>query len=65
MRGSRRFCQRVSIFLLFLLVHVGREDPPNTTKGWPSLVRQRNDIEMAFRWLVDDDPTLSAGFVAL
>ena len=37
---------------------------PNTTKSAPSLVRQRNAIEMALRWRADDGPTLNAGLVA-
>ena len=62
-RGSRKFCQRGSNFDKFfflLLVDEGREYP-NTTISGPSLARQRNAIEMAFRWRADDGPTLNAG----
>ena len=38
---------------------------PNTALIGPSSGRQRNAIEMAFRWQADDGPTLYAGFVAL
>ena len=41
----------------------GREDP-NTTKSGPSSARQRNAIEMAFRWRADNGQTLNAGLVA-
>ena len=34
--------------------------PQNTITG-PSLARRRNVIEAAFRWCVDDGPTLNAG----
>ena len=67
MRGSRKFCQRVSnsanVCFLFL-VDDGSEDPNNTKSG-PSSARQRNVIEMAFRWRDDNGPTLYAGLVAL
>ena len=38
---------------------------PNITERWPASTRQRNAIEMAFCWWVDDCPTLNAGSVAL
>ena len=50
MRGSRKF------------FYEGKEDL-NSTR--PSSARQRNAIEMAFRWQADDGPTLKAGLVAL
>ena len=53
------------MFLLFLFAE-GREDPKNTIPvSGPSLARQRNAIEMMFRWPADDGPTLNAGLVAL
>ena len=73
MRGSRKFCQRGSKFdnvfccffcLFFHLVDEGIEDQ-NTAINGPSSARQRNVIEMAFRWRADDGPTLNAGLVAL
>ena len=69
MRGSRKFCQRGSkfenvFFSILFYVDEGIEDP-NTTISGPSLARQRNAIEMSFRWRADDGPTLNAGFVAL
>ena len=64
MRGSRKFCQRGSNFEAFFLVDEGREDP-NTTKSGPPLARQRNAIEIAFHWRVDDGPTLNASLIAL
>ena len=47
-------------FLLLFIVGEGIEDP-----NWLSSARQRNAIEMAFRWRADDGPTLNAGLVAL
>ena len=35
------------------------------SKFGPSSARQRNAIEMAFRWRADDGPTLNASLVAL
>ena len=66
MRGSRKFCQRVSNFgdVFFLLVDEGIEDP-NTAKNGPSSARQRNAVSMALRRWADDGPTLNAGLVAL
>ena len=64
MRGSRKFCQRVSNFDNLLLVVAGREDP-NTTISGQSSALQRNAIQMAFRWRADDSTTLNAGLVAL
>ena len=61
MRGSRKISQRGSN--IFFLVDEGREDP-NTTKSGPSSTSQRNAIEMAFRWRVDDGPTFNSGLVA-
>ena len=63
-----------SLLLLFVCVYVcvcvcvggwglvGREDP-NITQNGPSSARQRNAIEMAFRWRTDDGSTLTAGLV--
>ena len=42
---------------------MGKEDP-NTALIGLSSARQRNAIEMAFRWCADDGPTLNAGLVA-
>ena len=42
-----------------------RREDPDTTKSGSSSARQRNAIEMAFRWRVDDGPTLNVGLVAL
>ena len=53
MRGSRKYCQRGSNSNNFFLVDEGREDP-NSAKSGPSSARQRNGIEMAFRWWADD-----------
>ena len=64
MRGSRKFCQRGSKFDNFFLVDEMIEDPNMTING-PSSTRQRNAIEMAFRWRADAGPTLNAGLVAL
>ena len=50
--------------LIFYFVDRGIEDP-NTAINGPSTARQRNTIEMAFRWRADDGPTLCAGLVAL
>ena len=63
MRGSRKFCQRVSNFDK-VFFYVGTEDP-NTTISGASSARQRNAIEMAFRQRVAVCPTLKAGLVAL
>ena len=48
MRGSRKFCQRETIFDDIFLVDEGWEDP-NTTLSGP------------FRWRADGGPTLNAG----
>ena len=65
MPGSRRFCQRESKFdNTFFLVDEEIEDP-NTTINGPSLARQQNAIQMAFRWQAHDGPTLNTGLVAL
>ena len=64
MRGSRKFCQSGSKFDNFFLVDEGIEDL-NTAINEPSSARQRNAIEMTFRWRADDGPTLNAGLVAL
>ena len=53
MRGSRKFCQRGSTFDTVFLADEGKEDP-NTTINGTSSARQRNAIEMAFRWRADD-----------
>ena len=42
------------------LVDEMKEDQNTTNSGQP-LARQRNAIEMAFRWARDDGPTLNAG----
>ena len=52
------------VFLCFLVVYEGREDPNANISG-PSSARQRNAILMAFRWRADDGLTLNSGFVAL
>ena len=39
----------------------GGGEAENTTISWLSSARQRHTIEMAFRWLADDGPTLNAG----
>ena len=50
--------------VLFCLFCKGIEDT-NTAINGPSWARQRNTIEMAFRWRADDGLTLNAGLVAL
>ena len=37
----------------------------NATKNGPPSTHQRNSIEMAFCWCVDNGPPLNAGLVAL
>ena len=61
MRGSRKFCQRGSNFNFFLFFDEGRNDS-NTTISGPSTARQRNAIQMVFRWRADGGPILNAGF---
>ena len=58
MRGSKKFCQRGpnSDNDFFDEMREG----PNSTKSGSPLARQRNGIEMAFRWRADDCPTLNA-----
>ena len=63
MRGSRKFCQRESNYDNVFLVDDAKEDP-NTTISGPSSARQRNAIQMAFRWPVDYGPTLIDCFTA-
>ena len=65
MRGSRKFCHMGSnSYNVFFNVFKGREDP-NTTRRGPFSARQRNAIEMAFRWRADGGPILNAGLVAI
>ena len=56
----------LTTIFIFILVDEGREDPSTTISG-PSSTRQRNAIKwrflMAFRWRVDDGPTLNAGLL--
>ena len=44
---------------------MGWREDRNATKSGPSSARQRNAIEMAFRWHADNGPPLNAGLVAL
>ena len=44
---------------------MGWREDRNATKSVPSSARQRNAIEMTFRWRADNGPPLSAGLVAL
>ena len=48
----------------FFLVDEGKKDP-NTTKSGPLSARQRNAMQMAYRWRTDNGPTLNAGLVAV
>ena len=63
MRGSRKFCQRgptLTFYVCFLFFDEGKKDSNITISG-PSMARQRNAIQMAFRWRADGGPTLNAG----
>ena len=53
-----------TLTFLFVFFVEGMEDR-NATKSGPSSARQRNAIEMAFRWRADNGPPLNAGSVAL
>ena len=44
---------------------MGWREDRNATKRGPSSARQRNAIEMAFRWRADNGPPLNARLVAL
>ena len=44
---------------------MGWREDRNSTENGPSSARQRNAIEMAFRWRADNGPPLNAGLVAL
>ena len=57
MRGSRQFCQRESTFDNDFS-WLGGTDPYTTISG-PLSSRQRNAIEMVFRWRADVGPTLN------
>ena len=57
---SESFVRWSNFDAVFFKLYEGRKDP-NTTISGPSLVRQRNAIEMAFRWRADDGPILNAG----
>ena len=65
MHGSRKFFQRGSKFVNFFFLVDKRIEDTNTAINGPSSARQRNTIEMAFRWRADHGPTLNAGLVAL
>ena len=54
-----------NLTVFFCLFIDERRKDPNTTISGPSTARQRNAIEMVFRWRADDGPTLNAGLVAL
>ena len=62
MCGSRKFCQKGSNFDSFF--DEGGVDPSTTISG-PSTTLLAKRHLMAFRWRVDDDPTLNAGLIAL
>ena len=71
-RGFRNFCQRVSnfdsVFFIYFIIFISfneRRNDLNATKSGPSSARQRNAIQMVFRWRADDGPTLNSGLVAL
>ena len=59
------FCQRGSKFDIFFSVDGGGIEDAYTAINGPSSARQRNAIEMVFRWRADDGSTLNAGLVAL
>ena len=61
MSGSRTFCQMGSNFDGF---YEGREDPNSNISGLTP-IRERNAIQMAFRWRAEDGQILNAGLVAL
>ena len=46
-------------FFFFFFFDEGRKDS-NTTISGPSMARQRNATQMAFRWRADGGPTLNA-----
>ena len=64
MRGSRKFCQRVSNFDNFFkkFMKGGRIQIPPISG--PSSACHRNAISMAFPWRADYGPTLNDGLVA-
>ena len=57
------YCMRAPIHNI-LSEGVVREDRKSTKNG-PPLTHQRNAIEMAFCWLVDNGPPLNAGLVTV
>ena len=63
LHGTRKFRQSGSNFEGWGVVDEERDDP-NTNKSGPS-ARQPNAISLAFRWQVDNSPTLNVGLVAL
>ena len=52
-------------FFVFVLVDERRDDQNTRTKSGPSSARQRNAIQMAFRWRPDDGLALNSGLIAL
>ena len=58
------FVRGGSKFDIYFLVDWRTEDPKTALIG-PASARQRNAIEMAFRWRADDGSTLNAGLVTL
>ena len=48
------------IFVFFYFLMRGGGKDSNTTISGPSTARQRNAIQMAFRWRADAGPTLNA-----
>ena len=55
------FVRRFSVCVCVFLVDAVREDQ-NKSKSGPSSARQRNAIEIAFRWRADGGPTLDAAW---
>ena len=65
MRGSKKFHQRGPNSDNFFLMRRENIQIDNCNLNGPSSARQRNVIQLAFRWRADDDPTLNAVLVAL
>ena len=51
----------LTFYFCFLFFFDEGKNYSNTTISGPSTARQRNAIQMAFRWRADDGPTLNAG----
>ena len=64
-RGGPTLTTFFYFFFISFISFNERRNYLNASKSGPSSARQRNAIQMVFRWRADDGPTLNSGLVAL